>query len=145
MLAWLLLLSSASAGRIDLNQASLHELDSLPGLGRSKAAAIIAHREAHGPYTRLDDLLEVSGIGPGTVRSLEGYVTIGDKVLASAHSRPPANEAQHPVVPSAVAVDPNDATIVELADSDFIPGVVGGGFHCRRGGVVADAARRRIR
>ncbi|MEZ4316634.1 MAG: helix-hairpin-helix domain-containing protein [Myxococcota bacterium] len=113
---------AARAGRVDVNQASVQELDALPGLGRSKAMALVVHREDHGPYATLDDLLEVSGIGPGTVRAIAPYVTLGDRVLASSSVRPPANEARHPVVPSATRVDPNHASVVELA---ALPGISG--------------------
>lgn len=118
----LALLSLAFAGRVDLNQASLHELDELPGLGRAKATAIIAHREQHGPFESMAGLLDVSGIGPGTLRAVRPYSTLGPTVLAASNTRPPSQEARYPVVASAIHIDPNTAGVVELA---ALPGVSG--------------------
>ena len=50
-------------------------LDELPGVGPATAAAIIAHREQHGPFSSVDDLADVRGIGPAKVEALRGLVT----------------------------------------------------------------------
>jgi competence ComEA-like helix-hairpin-helix protein len=51
-----------------LNALRADELARVPGIGPRRAAAIVAEREAHGPFLRLDDLAErVSGLGPKTV------------------------------------------------------------------------------
>ncbi|MGE4532336.1 MULTISPECIES: ComEA family DNA-binding protein [Halomonas] len=60
---------------INVNTASEELLTELPGIGPSKAAAIIEDREANGPYESAQDLTRVSGIGEGTVANLEGQVT----------------------------------------------------------------------
>ena len=60
---------------INVNTASEELLTELPGIGPSKAAAIIKDREANGPYESAQDLTRVSGIGEGTVANLEGQVT----------------------------------------------------------------------
>lgn len=49
---------------VDVNRASEEELASLPGIGASTARRIVGHRMEAGPYLRIDDLLEVKGIGP---------------------------------------------------------------------------------
>ena len=56
---------------ININQAALAELETLPGIGPSKAAAILANR----PYATIDDLTHVPGIGEKTVEQLRAYVT----------------------------------------------------------------------
>lgn len=62
---------------IDLNTADAYDLDRLPGIGPSKAEAILAYREEHGPFQRVDDLLSVSGIGEVTLENLRPYVSAG--------------------------------------------------------------------
>jgi competence protein ComEA len=53
--------------KININTASASELESLSGVGPSKAASIIAYREANGPFSSFDQLLEVRGIGQKTI------------------------------------------------------------------------------
>lgn len=60
-----------SGGLININTASATELESLPGIGPSKAAAIIANR----PFTSVDDLERVPGIGARTIDQLRPLVT----------------------------------------------------------------------
>jgi len=59
---------------VDLNRATRQELQGLPGIGPTKAAAIVAYRELHGPFATLAELTAVSGIGPATLARLEGLV-----------------------------------------------------------------------
>lgn len=63
------------AGPIDLNAATVEQLDTLPGVGPSTAAAIVAYRDQHGPFAAVDDLGEVRGIGPAKLDALRGLVT----------------------------------------------------------------------
>ena len=60
---------------VSINQATRTELESLPHIGPKTAAAIIAHREANGPFAAIDDLTAVKGIGPRTVERLRPLVT----------------------------------------------------------------------
>lgn len=53
----------AASGKVSLNQASASELESLTGVGPVLAARIVAHRDANGPFTAVEDLLDVTGIG----------------------------------------------------------------------------------
>jgi competence protein ComEA len=55
---------------INVNTASAIELESLPGVGPATASQIIREREANGPFSSIDDLTRVSGIGPATVEKL---------------------------------------------------------------------------
>lgn len=68
--------ASAPAGPIDINRATVDDLDELPGVGPATAAAIVAHREQHGPFGSVDDLADVRGIGPAKLEALRGLVTV---------------------------------------------------------------------
>lgn len=62
---------------VDLNLAGPEELARLPGLGPSRAGAIVAWRARHGPFRAVEDLVRVPGIGPKTVEGLWGRVGVG--------------------------------------------------------------------
>lgn len=62
---------------VDLNAASLEELSALPGIGPARARAILDWREENGPFRYIEDLVQVPGVGEGTLAKLEGYVTVG--------------------------------------------------------------------
>ena len=64
-----------SGNLVDINSATAAQLDSLPGIGSSKAAAIIADRDLQGPYASCADLQRVTGIGAKTVANLEHMCT----------------------------------------------------------------------
>ncbi len=62
--------------QISINTASAPELERLPGIGPVIAQRIVEYREQHGPFQRLEDLLDVEGIGPSKLESLQGYVRV---------------------------------------------------------------------
>ncbi|MDN6859500.1 ComEA family DNA-binding protein [Pseudomonas sp. CAN2814] len=58
----------SSVDAVNINTASVEELQkSMKGIGKVKAQAIVDYRTAHGPFTTVDQLLEVKGIGKGTL------------------------------------------------------------------------------
>ena len=57
--------------RINLNTADSETLQRLPGIGETRAQAILAYREAHGGFRDLSELLEIPGIGPEVLAMLE--------------------------------------------------------------------------
>jgi competence protein ComEA len=65
---------SSSAGPVDLNTASVEQLDALPGIGPSTAQKIVDYRQTHGAFRSLADLDAVPGIGPGRIAQLKGLV-----------------------------------------------------------------------
>lgn len=62
--------------RININTAPAAELERLPGIGASRAQAIVADREQNGPYRTLDELSRVAGIGTGIVDGLRPYAAV---------------------------------------------------------------------
>ncbi|OBH56767.1 ComEA family DNA-binding protein [Mycobacterium sp. E2479] len=61
---------------VDLNTATVQELDALPGVGPVTAAAIVAWRQANGRFTSVDQLGEVEGIGPARLEKLRALVRV---------------------------------------------------------------------
>lgn len=60
--------------RIDVNRATVAELTTLPGIGPTRARAIVLYRVRHGPLATLQDLARVDGIGPGTLADIAPYL-----------------------------------------------------------------------
>ena len=61
--------------RVNINACTLTELEDIPGIGEAIAKLIVAHR----PYTSVDQLQEVSGIGPKSLEKLRPYVKVEGK------------------------------------------------------------------
>lgn len=65
-----------SAGPLDLNTATLEQLDGLPGVGPATAQAILDERDRRGGFASVEDLLDVRGIGPAKLEQLRGLVRV---------------------------------------------------------------------
>ena len=63
-------------GVVDLNTATLEQLDALPGIGPATAQAILDHRKTKGRFASVEDLLEVRGIGDAKLASLRDRVRV---------------------------------------------------------------------
>ena len=63
-------------GKVDLNSADAELLKNLPGIGDVRAQAIVSYREANGEFASVDGLLDVNGIGIGTVENIRELVTV---------------------------------------------------------------------
>ncbi|WP_334027513.1 ComEA family DNA-binding protein [Alteromonas sp. P256] len=68
--------SQSVANKLDLNVASLAELQTLPGVGVSKAKAIINYREQVGPFLEVAQLTEVKGIGNKMLSKIQSLVKV---------------------------------------------------------------------
>jgi len=68
---------AAAGGPIDLNSASLEQLQQIPGVGPVIAARIVTYREQNGGFRAVEELLEVSGIGEVTFAQMQPMVTVG--------------------------------------------------------------------
>ena len=66
----------SASGLVNINRASVTELDSLPGVGPSTAQAIVEYRVAHGPFASPEDLLNVKGIGPAKFEAMRKLVGV---------------------------------------------------------------------
>ncbi|WP_249315216.1 helix-hairpin-helix domain-containing protein [Bacillus sp. FJAT-49711] len=62
--------------KVNLNTASSVELETLPGIGPAKSAAIIEFREQNGAFKQIEDLQKISGIGPKTFERLQDLITV---------------------------------------------------------------------
>jgi competence protein ComEA len=61
---------------ININQATLKELTSLPGIGKKRAKDIIAYREQNGKFSSIDDLKKVEGIGKDTLEKIKDHIVL---------------------------------------------------------------------
>jgi competence protein ComEA len=61
---------------VNINTATLEQLITLPGIGEDRANAILSYRDQHGPFTKIEDLQNVEGIGEGIFNSLKNNVTV---------------------------------------------------------------------
>jgi competence protein ComEA len=72
----------ALSGVVNINTATAEELALLPGVGPAKARAILAYRQAQGPFKKVDDLANVKGIGDGNLARLRPFCTVEGKTTA---------------------------------------------------------------
>ncbi len=70
--------TSAAPDIINLNTATAEDLQTLPGIGASRAQDIVAYRETNGPFEHIADIQQVSGIGEGIFAQIEPYITVDD-------------------------------------------------------------------
>lgn len=104
---------AVAADGVDLNRASAAEIDTLPGIGPTKASALVAWREEHGPCRTLDDLVDAPGIGVATIGMLRGRAWCG----AMERTAPSPG-------PKPAAVRPVDINEAALADLMRLPGIL---------------------
>ena len=64
--------------KIDINRAEPWLLEALPGIGEVLAQRIVDYRSENGPFRRIEDLLQVEGIGPATLEKIKDYITVLD-------------------------------------------------------------------
>jgi competence protein ComEA len=69
--------ATATDTPVDLNSATAAQLETVPGIGKALAGRIVAFREKHGPFRRLEDLMKVKGIGEKSLEKLRPYIRVG--------------------------------------------------------------------
>ncbi|MEN8257445.1 MAG: phospholipase D-like domain-containing protein [Thermodesulfobacteriota bacterium] len=76
---FIIFLSSALAGPVNINTASEEELTTLPYIGTARAQAIVKYRRLHGPFRDIDTLLEVESIGPKSLEAVRPHITLANR------------------------------------------------------------------
>jgi competence protein ComEA len=67
----------AQATLININIATIQQLDTLPGIGPVTAQSIVTYRQQHGPFQHIEDIMNVPGIGPATFDHIKDLITVG--------------------------------------------------------------------
>ncbi len=67
----------SSASLININTATLQQLDALPRIGPVTAQSIVTYRQQHGPFQHIEDIMNVPGIGPVTFDNIQNLITVG--------------------------------------------------------------------
>jgi competence ComEA-like helix-hairpin-helix protein len=100
--------------QLDLNKASLAELERLSGIGFIMAQAIVNHREAHGPFQSVEELLEVPNFSHATLEDIR------ENLFIVAPDEPPAPPPEEPYFPDEAEVAPElREARVALAEGDL--------------------------
>ncbi|HZJ31301.1 MAG TPA: helix-hairpin-helix domain-containing protein [Vicinamibacterales bacterium] len=69
--------ASASAGApVNLNTATVAQLEALPGIGKSTAERILEYRQKNGSFKKIEDLMNVRGIGEKSFLKMKGLITV---------------------------------------------------------------------
>ena len=63
-------------GIVNINQATAAQLTTLPGIGETRAKAIIAYRDKHGSFSKPEDIMKVSGIKEGTFEKIKDFIVV---------------------------------------------------------------------
>ena len=117
--ALILLIGQAFAGTVNVNTADSGELSTLPGIGESKAAAIIQYRTEHGPFKTITDLDAVPGIGPSTLANLTPLVSFGDGKTVTTSS----TTTSSPAATTSSAGCPVNINTADLSGMKKLPGI----------------------
>ena len=67
----------APAAVININTASLDQFEALPGVGAKTAQRILEHRQKNGPFKKIEELMNIKGIGEKSFLKLKPYLTVG--------------------------------------------------------------------
>jgi competence protein ComEA len=78
--------AKAAAGAININTATAAELDALPGIGAKTAARIVEYRQKNGPFKKVEELMNVRGVGEKNFLKLKAQITVGG--AKTDHDRP---------------------------------------------------------
>ena len=68
--------ASADSSLVSINHGTKEELMTLPGIGEAKADSIIAYREEHGAFSKIEDIMNITGIKEGVYSKIKDYITL---------------------------------------------------------------------
>ncbi len=71
--------SKATEKKVNINTASLNELQTLPRIGEKVAQRIIDYRKEHGDFKKIEELMKVKGIGEKTFKLIKDKIEVGSK------------------------------------------------------------------
>lgn len=103
---------------VNINTASLEELEQLPGIGYTKAMAIVQYRSVMGYFADINEIKEVSGIGESVFAGIRDYITVGNVSPRPVEDTSQTSETSE--YPEEVYLDLNTATLSELCK---LPGI----------------------
>lgn len=73
--------SAAPKAKVNINTASVAELETLPRIGPAVAQRIVDFRTKNGPFKRTEDIMKVQGIGEKVYESIKGLITVGGEAV----------------------------------------------------------------
>jgi len=76
--------AAAPAQAVNVNTGTVQQFEALPGIGPSTAQRIVSYREKNGPFKKLEDLMNIQGIGEKSFLKLRPYLTLGAQADAKA-------------------------------------------------------------
>ncbi|MBN2053863.1 helix-hairpin-helix domain-containing protein [bacterium] len=85
--------AATCAAKCDINKASVAELQSIPGIGPKTAATIVEYRREHGPFKRIEDIMNVPRLGPGIFAKIRDIITVGGTASQPVSAAPEALDA----------------------------------------------------
>jgi len=80
---------AASTAVVNINTASAAELDALPGIGAKTAARIVEYRQKNGPFKKIEELMNVRGVGEKNFLRLKAQISVG--AAKAEHDKPNQN------------------------------------------------------
>jgi competence protein ComEA len=83
----------AAEGKVNINTASMEQLQLLPRIGPSVAQRILEHRKANGPFKAAEDLMLVRGVGEKSFETLKPYLTVSGETTLAEKVRSPKKSA----------------------------------------------------
>jgi len=86
----------AAEGKVNINTASVEQLQLLPRIGPSVAQRIVEHRKANGQFKSAEDLMLVRGVGEKSFETLKPYLAISGETTLSEKVRSPKKSAAQP-------------------------------------------------